>query len=164
MSLIRQDSGGPVRGHRGINICWGTAIVHLMSLSPGALSLRGVMTVTTRESKETDSSHPAKKKIQVKVSGTSHRTVTGTRRQKWRSRDSAVSHQLHSASSRCLPPCTRQYGVTILNLSIPSIFHHIRLQNQTTHKLQTYTKNTEFHHCYVFRHVCAILRKSIHQI
>ena len=59
---IRQDSGGPVRGHRRINICWGTAIVHLMSLSPGALSLRGVMTLTTRQSQETGSSHPAKKK------------------------------------------------------------------------------------------------------
>ena len=74
---IRQDSGEPVRGHRTINVWWGPAIVHLMSLSPGALSLRGVMTLTTQESQETDSSHPAKK-IHVKVSGVSHRTVNGT--------------------------------------------------------------------------------------
>jgi hypothetical protein len=46
--LLRQNSGGPVRGHRRINMWWGTAIVHLMSLSPGGLSLRGVMTLTTQ--------------------------------------------------------------------------------------------------------------------
>jgi hypothetical protein len=71
---IRQDSGGLVWGHRRINIWWGTAIVHLMSLSPGALSLRGVMTLTTPESQETDSSHPARK-IHVKVSGASTASV-----------------------------------------------------------------------------------------
>ena len=115
---IRQDSGGPVRGHRRINICWGTAIVHLMSLSPGALSLRGVMTLTTRQSQETGSSHPAKKKIQVKVSGASDRNVTGTWQHKAALYDTSCT--LHHRDARRQAP--DKMGSQFWSYPFPSFF------------------------------------------
>jgi len=123
------------------------------------------MTLTTRESKETDSSHPAKEK---KNTGQGQWSVAQDRNWNTTAEVMLQGRRCFTATAPCIIEMLAAMHQTIRG----HYFEVIHSQHFSSHsftkpddaQVTNVHENTEFHHCYMFRHVCAILRKFIHHI